>query len=95
MKCLQKYSNNAIDVYSYCYENVVNCVLAFSFTNLCFFFCFKEELIVRRKKKWKEEFYEMHQEICLKSSNQAFNSSLDIKSIYQIFRLSLLIKSLH
>ena len=26
MKCLQKYRNNAIDVYSCCYENVVICV---------------------------------------------------------------------
>ena len=55
------------------------------FTNLYFiFFPFKVEPIMKRKKKWIEEFYKMHQWIYL---------NLHIKSFYQIFGWSLLIKS--
>ena len=107
MKCLQKYWNNAIDVYSYCYENVVICVHIMFLLSLLLihilFFCFKVEPIMKRKKKWKEEFYKMHQGICLKSSYKVFMSSLHIKfscqvlmlkSLYQVFVSRLQIKSI-
>ena len=108
MKCLQKYWNNAIDVYSCCYENVVICVHIMFLLSLLLihilFFCFKVEPIKKRKKKWKEEFYKMHQGICLKSSYKVFLSSLHIKfscqvlmlkSFYQVFVSRFHIKSLY
>ena len=64
----------------------------------------KVEPIVKRKKKWKEEFYKTHQGICLKTLYQVFMSSLDIKVFpsrlcikfsYQVFVSSLCIKSLY
>ena len=106
MKCLQKYWNNAIDVYSCCYEIVVICVHIMFLLSLLLihilFFCFKVEPIKKRKKKWKEEFYKTHQGICLKTLYQVFKSSLDIevfpsrlciKFSYQVFVSSLRIKS--
>ena len=108
MKCRQKYWNIAIDVYSCCNENVVICVHIMFLLSLLLihilFFCFKVEPIKKRKKKWKEEFYKMHQGICLKSSYKVFMSSLHIKfscqvlmlkSFYQVFVSRFHIKSLY
>ena len=100
MKCLQKYWNNAIDVYSCCYENVVICVhimflLSLLLIYISFFFVSKWSRSWRERKSGKKSFTKRIKEFVWRLYIKFSCQVLISKSFHQHFVQSFHIKSLY
>ena len=92
MKCLQKYWNNAIDVYSCCYQSFVICVhivFLLPFTNLYLIFSVSKWIRSYRERKSGKKSSTK----CIKEFISIFTSSFNFKSWCWVFLSNVWIKS--
>ena len=92
MKCLQKYWNNAIDVYSCCYQSFVICV------HIVFLLLFTNLYLIFSVSKWSRSYRERKSgkkssTKCIKEFISIFTSSFNFKSWCWVFLSNVWIKS--